>query len=147
MNTMNNNKLLDYTEKNGITYILAGDVYLPLITGNDHPKKPLGFWGRQRRAFLKEHDGGLYTELLLTGTLYDHLSEIDDAAQRRYDALMDAMQASLWHYRGIEGRGCPRMGEADECACSGCTRDCHKRVDLLLMRECIWICDRKLKRY
>ena len=28
MNTMNNNKLLDYTEKNGITYILAGDVYL-----------------------------------------------------------------------------------------------------------------------
>ena len=94
MNIMNENRLPDYTEKNGITYILAGDVYLPLITGNDHPKKPLGFWGRQRHTFLKEHDSGLYTELLLTGTLYDHLSEIDEAAQRRYDALMDAMQAS-----------------------------------------------------
>ena len=94
MNIMNENRLPDYTEKNGITYILAGDVYLPLITGNDRQKKPLGFWGRQRQAFLKEHDSGLYTELLLTGTLYDHLSEIDDAAQRRYDALMDAMQAS-----------------------------------------------------
>lgn len=94
MNIMNENRLPDYTEKNGITYILAGDVYLPLITGNDRQKKPLGFWGRQRQAFLKEHDSGLYTELLLTGTLYDHLSEIDDAAQRRYDALIDAMQAS-----------------------------------------------------
>ena len=94
MNIMNENRLPDYTEKNGITYILAGDVYLPLITGNDRQKKPLGFWGRQRQAFLKEHDSGLYTELLLTGTLYDHLSEIDDAAQHRYDALIDAMQAS-----------------------------------------------------
>ena len=94
MNIMNEKRLPDYTEKNGITYILAGDVYLPLITGNDRQKKPLGFWGRQRQAFLKEHDSGLYTELLLTGTLYDHLSEIDEAAQRRYDALMDAMQAS-----------------------------------------------------
>ena len=94
MNIMNENRLPDYTEKNGITYILAGDVYLPLITGNDRQKQPLGFWGRQRQAFLKEHDSGLYTELLLTGTLYDHLSEIDDAAQHRYDALIDAMQAS-----------------------------------------------------
>ena len=94
MNTMNNNKLLDYTEKNGITYILAGDVYLPLIAVTDHPEKTIGFWGRQRRTFLKEHDSGHYTELLLTGRLYDHLSESDEAAQRRYDALMDPMQAS-----------------------------------------------------
>ena len=94
MNTMNNNKFPDYTEKDGITYILAGDVYLPLIAVTDHPEKTIGFWGRQRCTFLKEHDSGHYTELLLTGTLYGHLSEIDDAAQRRYDALMDAMQAS-----------------------------------------------------
>ncbi|MBR5869859.1 MAG: TnpV protein [Clostridia bacterium] len=94
MNNIDNNCLPEFTEKNGIHYILAGDVYLPLIAGTDYPKKPLGFWGRQRHTFLKEHDSGLYTELLLTGTLFDHLSEIDDAAQRRYDALINAMQAS-----------------------------------------------------
>ena len=147
MNNTETNCLHEYTERNGIHYVLAGDVYLPMIAVSDHPQNTLGTWCKMRRSYLKEHDNDLYTEMLLTGVLYDHLSEIDDAAQRRYDALMDAMQASLWHYRGIEGRGCPRMGEADECACSGCTRDCHKRVDLLLMRECIWICDRKLKRY
>ena len=32
--------------------------------------------------------------MLLTGVLYDHLSEIDDAAQNRYDTLMCEMQTS-----------------------------------------------------
>ena len=94
MNNTENNCFPDTIEKNGIPYVLAGDIYLPLIGVSDHPQKPLGTWGRMRRSYLKEHDNGLYTEMLLTGVLYDHLSEIDDAAQRRYDALMDAMQFS-----------------------------------------------------
>lgn len=94
MNNTETNCLPEYIERNGIHYVLAGDVYLPLISVSDHPQKPLDTWGRMRRSYLKEHDNGLYTEMLLTGVLYDHLSEIDDAAQRRYDALMDTMQAS-----------------------------------------------------
>ena len=94
MNNTETNCLHEYTERNGIHYVLAGDVYLPLIAVSDHPQNTLGTWGRMRRSYLKEHDNGLYTEMLLTGVLHDHLTEIDDAAQRRYDALMDAMQAS-----------------------------------------------------
>lgn len=94
MNYTEINCLPEYIERNGIHYVLAGDVYLPLISVSDHPQKPLDTWGRMRRSYLKEHDNGLYTELLLTGTLYDHLSEINDAAKHRYDALMDAMQTS-----------------------------------------------------
>lgn len=94
MNNTETNCLPEYIERNGVHYVLAGDVYLPLIGVSDQPQKPLGTWGRMRRSYLKEHDNDLYTEMLLTGVLYDHLSEIDDAAQRRYDALMDTMQAS-----------------------------------------------------
>jgi len=94
INNTENNCFPDTIEKNGIPYVLAGDVYLPLIGVSDRPQKQLGTWGRMRRSYLKEHDNDLYTEMLLTGVLDDHLSEIDDAAQRRYDALMDAMQAS-----------------------------------------------------
>ena len=94
MNNTETNCLPEYIERNGIHYVLAGDVYLPLIAVSAHPQNTLGTWGRMRRSYLKEHDNDLYTEMLLTGVLYDHLSEIDDAAQRRYDALMDAMQAS-----------------------------------------------------
>ena len=94
MNNTETNCLPEYIERNGIHYVLAGDVYLPLIAVSDHPQNTLGTWGRMRRSYLKEHDNGLYTEMLLTGVLHEHLTEIDDAAQRRYDALMDAMQAS-----------------------------------------------------
>ena len=94
MNNTETNCLPEYIERNGIHYVLAGDVYLPLIGVSDQPQNTLGTWGRMRWSYLKGHDNGLYTEMLLTGVLYDHLSEIDDAAQRRYDALMDAMQAS-----------------------------------------------------
>ena len=94
MNNTETNCLHEYTERNGIHYVLAGDVYLPMIAVSDHPQNTLGTWCKMRRSYLKEHDNDLYTEMLLTGVLYDHLSEIDDAAQRRYDALMDAMQAS-----------------------------------------------------
>ena len=94
MNNTETNCLPEYIERNGIHYVLAGDVYLPLIAVSDHPQNTLGTWGRMRRSYLKEHDNDLYTEMLLTGVLHDHLTEIDDAAQRRYNALMDAMQAS-----------------------------------------------------
>ena len=97
MNNTENNRLPESIEKNGIHYVLAGDVYLPLIAVSDRSPKPLGHWGRMRRSYLKEHDSGLYTEMMLTGVLYDNLSEIDDTAQTRYDTLMCEMQTT----RGI----------------------------------------------
>ena len=78
--------------KNGITYQLAGDVYLPLIVVTDQPTKPLGKWGRMRRTYLKEHRSGTYTEMLLTGTLMQHLSEIEETAECRMEQLMESMK-------------------------------------------------------
>ena len=78
--------------KNGITYQLAGDVYLPLIVVTDQPTKPLGKWGRMRRTYLKEHRSGTYTEMLLTGTLMQHLSEIEETAEHRKEELMESLK-------------------------------------------------------
>ena len=78
--------------KNGITYQLAGDVYLPLIVVTDQPTKPLGKWGRMRRTYLKEHRSGTYSEMRLTGTLMQHLSEIEETAERRMEELMESLK-------------------------------------------------------
>ena len=78
--------------QNGITYRLAGDVYLPLIAVGGNPTKPLGKWGRMRRTYLKEHRSGTYSEMLLTGTLMQHLSEIEETAERRMEELMDSLK-------------------------------------------------------
>jgi hypothetical protein len=78
--------------QNGITYRLAGDVYLPMIAVSHNPTKPLGKWGRMRRTYLKEHRSGTYSEMLLTGTLMQHLSEIEETAERRMDQLMNSLK-------------------------------------------------------
>lgn len=91
--TMNQttNQLPTYIEKNGITYQLVGDVYLPLIAVEDKLRKPLGYFGRLRWKYLKTNQSGTYAELLLTGTLFDHLTEIEDTAVQRREELIASM--------------------------------------------------------
>ena len=89
------NELPAYTEVNGITYQLVGDVYLPLIAVDDKPRKPLGYWGRQRRNYLMREQSGVYAELLLTGAIMDHLAEIDEAAERRSEKLIAYMKKEM----------------------------------------------------
>ena len=95
MEYTNNTTLPTYTEKNGITYQLVGDVYLPLIAVDDKPRKPLGYWGRQRRNYLMREQSGVYAELLLTGTISDHLEEIEEAAEHRSEELIAYMKKEM----------------------------------------------------
>ena len=41
------------------------------------PKKPLGKYGRMRKAYLKEHRPLIYNHLLMSEKLYPHLLEIE----------------------------------------------------------------------
>ena len=66
------------------------------LSGPEHralnqPEKPLGKYGRMRRTFLKENRPILYNHLLLSGTLYPHLAEIDQAAKQRLEQMMLAL--------------------------------------------------------
>ena len=95
MEYTNNATLSAYTEKNGITYQLVGDVYLPLIVVDDKPRKLLGYWGRQRRNYLMREQSEVYAELLLTGMISDHLEEIEEAAERRSEELIAYMKNEM----------------------------------------------------
>ena len=63
--------------ENGITYVLHGDYYLPLIEV-PKPAHPIGKYGRMRLNYLKEHHPIQYNTLFLSGKLYDHLAEVDE---------------------------------------------------------------------
>ena len=58
-----------YDENNGLYYTQIGDYYYPNIVVDDNEKITLGKYGRARLRYLKEHNKGLYTELLMTGKL------------------------------------------------------------------------------
>ena len=69
---MNTNSNLNYTQ--------TGDYLLPNLTLNQ-PRKPLGKYGRLRRTYLKEQRPVLYHTMLLNGSLYPHLMEVEQTAE------------------------------------------------------------------
>ena len=79
-----------YDEKNGMSYTLHGDYYLPdLVLREEEPT--YGKYGMLRKQFLKEHRSARYQYLLLTGKLNEHLNQIDQEVREQVETLMEQM--------------------------------------------------------
>ena len=76
-----------YDEKNGMSYTLHGDYYLPDLVLNEE-ESIYGKYGMLRKQFLKEHRSARYQYLLLTGKLNEHLNQIDQEAREQVEMLM-----------------------------------------------------------
>lgn len=79
-----------------IEYDRCGDCLFPNLT-IEETGQSIGKYGRLRKQYLKEHRPTLYSNLLLSGKLFEHLSEIDRAAQDRIDRIASQLAAQ----RGI----------------------------------------------
>ena len=84
-----------FFEQNGGTYMDFGDVLIPNLTVEE--TKSIGRWGRMRKQFLKEHHPAVYSYMILNGSLYKHLADIDEAACER----LDLIAKQLTRKRGI----------------------------------------------
>ena len=79
-----------YDEKNGMSYTLHGDYYLPdLVLREEEPI--YGKYGMLRKQFLKEHRSARYQYMLLTGKLNEHLNQIDQKVREQVETLMEQM--------------------------------------------------------
>ena len=79
-----------YDEKNGLSYTLCGDYYLPdLVLREEEPT--YGKYGMLRKQFLKGHRPIRYQNLLLSGKLTVHLNQIDQEATEQVEVLMKQM--------------------------------------------------------
>ena len=65
-----------------LNYTQTGDYLLPNLTLNQ-PRKPLGKYGRLRRTYLMNHRPVLYNTMLLNGSMYPHLMEVEQTAENR----------------------------------------------------------------
>lgn len=81
-------------EQNGGTHSAASDYRIPNLTVPDEPKYMLGIWGYRRLDYLKKHRRVFYVNMLTSGKLNEHLSEIDEAAQELWDNAIRQMAAS-----------------------------------------------------
>ncbi|OLR59737.1 TnpV protein [Anaerostipes sp. 494a] len=79
-----------YDEKNGLSYTLHGDYYLPDLVINE--EEPIyGKYGMLRKQFLKEHRPVRYQYLLMTGKLTAHLNAVGREAREQVEILMKQM--------------------------------------------------------
>ena len=75
------------TNSRNVTYSTVGHYLLPNLTLNQ-PWKPLGKYGRLRRTYLMNHRPVLYNSMLLNGSLYPHLMEVEQTAKSQMQQAM-----------------------------------------------------------
>ena len=90
--------LLEVRDKGGLETFEAA-----LVLGNhtrsvkDFPNiiirktKPLGHYGRLRKAYLEMHRPILFNELVLSDKLFEHCAEIDEAARNRMELIVRSL--------------------------------------------------------
>ena len=80
-------------KKNGISYTLVGDYYIPNLTVPKQEKITLNKYGRLRLKYLKEHKKAEYTMLLVENKLNSHLKEIQEIAEKNVSNLIEQLKA------------------------------------------------------
>lgn len=83
-----------YDEKNGLSYTLHGDYYLPDLKINEE-EPTYGKYGIMRKQFLKEYRSARYQYLVLAGKLTEHLNQVDKEVREKVEMLMEQM-AEQW---------------------------------------------------
>ena len=74
-----------------LEYIKTGDYYITTLMANKEPEEALTKYGLMRKEFLKEHRRGIYTGMMLEGTLKEHCLTMQQQAEERMDVLIKQM--------------------------------------------------------
>ena len=115
--------------ENSLTYTMNGDYQIPDLKLTEQPEKPLGKYGRMRKAYMKEHRPLIYNQLLLTEKLYPHLIEIDETAQSRLEQMMPQLAK--------DAGATEQLKASDPMRWVGLMNTCKAQAEEILMAELI----------
>ena len=81
-------------EQNGGTYRMVGDYKISNIKLPAEASKPLGVWGLKRKDYLMQHKRVQFNIMLMTGTLWTHLTEVDEQASDMFSRLVEQIKVN-----------------------------------------------------
>ena len=81
-------------EQNGGSYRMVGEYKIPNITLPNEANKPLGMWGLKRKDYLMQHKRVQFNIMLMNGTLWAHLAEVDEQASDMFSRMVEQMKAN-----------------------------------------------------
>lgn len=116
--------------ENGIHYTLHGDYYFPDLDLPEGSRQSIGRYGRMRKAYLEEHRPGLYTRLILSGKLYEHLAETDQVCRDR----MKRMIAQMAEAEGIN----EKLKASDQLGWISRMSSIRHRVEEIVLDELVF---------
>ena len=111
-----------------ITYRTVNDVQIPNLTLPE--TEPIGRYGRLRQKYLRENRPVLWNRLALTGTLYDHLHEIETAALSRIDLMLPKLAEAAGATETLKA--------ADPMKWTGLMSACKAQAEELVLSELIY---------
>lgn len=113
-----------------ITYQRCGDYEIPNLSIPTEDTHPLGKYGRMRLRYLQEHRPLLFNQLLLSGKLMNHLSNVEESCQDRMKLLIPQMQVA----EGVT----EELKAVDQMEWVCCMNSIHHRVEEMLFSELIY---------
>lgn len=75
-------------EQTGGTYTTQGDYCLPNLTLPPEEERHIGVWAQRRLRYLKQHHKILYCNLLTSGKIHSHLTDVEQEAQTLFLRLV-----------------------------------------------------------
>ena len=113
---------------NEIAYRTVNDVQIPDLSLPE--MEPIGRYGRMRLKYLREHRPVLWNRLVLTGALYEHLHEIETAAQSRIDLMLPKL--------AVEAGATESLKAADPLKWTGLMNNCKAQAEEVVLSELIY---------
>ena len=113
-----------------LNYKRNGDYLLPDMGLTEAERKPLGKYGIMRQQYLEKNRPGLYTRLILSGRLMEHLQEIDETAHSRLESLMSL----LTKQQGVTDE----LKARDQMAWVGAMNSLKNQAEEMILTELIY---------
>ena len=111
-----------------LNYTMKDEVLLPELSLPE--TEPIGRYGRMRQKYLREHRLILWNQMVLNGTLWPHLHEIEEAAQSRIDLMLPKLAA--------EAGATEALKATDPLKWTGLMNSCKAQAEEVVLNELIY---------
>ena len=116
--------------ENSIRYVLQGEYYLPDLSLPEQEYFYIGKYGMLRKAYIEKHRRALYTNLLTTCKLNEHLHEVDITATKMVEQIIKAMAEA-------DGTG-EHLKATDQMLWAGLMNNYRHCAEELVLRDVVY---------
>lgn len=111
-----------------LTYTKQGDCLIPDLALQ--ASTPLGKYGRMRSKYLKIYKSGIYSGMMISGQLANHLAEIDQTANDRVEVIVSQLTKS----QGVS----EELKRTDQLKWVGLMNNIRHDAETIVLRELIY---------